>query len=391
MAKLTIADLTTPLTREQVQTKVYEVLAALGVNTTVWKPGAVVRTMIVALSLVFAAFTTLMSQIARAGFVSLSSGDWLTLVARYVYGIERREATYASGTVELTNSGGGLYILDAGDVVAANSVTGKTYRSTSAVTLNPLDANVPCDVVATEPGAASTADPGDVNQLVTNLLNVSVLNPTSLIGTDGESDAALRQRCTEQLGALSPMGPWDAYTSALRNATRPDGSNLGITRIRLIADGYGHVDLYCATATGPLPLIDVSYADEAVQQYAAPQAITARVHAAADVDINITYSVWLYNTSGKTEAEIEDTIADTLQAWVSTLPVGGNIVTPPAGFVYVDEIAAKIASAMPEIFHVALIVPGAHILIPQTAVPVFVAPVVDTITQVPPAEGYRPA
>lgn len=391
MAKLTVAELTTPVSRQQVQAKIYEVLAVLGVNTTIWKPGGVVRTIIVAVSLVFAAFSTLVSQIARAGFLALSSGDWLTLVARHVYGVERMAATYAAGTVLLTNSGGGLYILAAGDVIVGNSVTGRTYRSTGGVTINPLDVNVPLGVAATEAGAASTADPGDIDDMVTSLLNVSVTNPTSLVGTDEETDASLRQRCTEKLGALSPMGPWDAYTSALRNAVRTDGSNLGITRIRLLSDGFGHVDCYCATPSGPISAPDVVFADEAVQQYAAPQAVTARVFAAGAQPVAITCEVWMYNTSGQTELEIKDTISDAVQAWVAVQPVGGNIITPPNGFIYTDEITTMIAGSMPEIFHVVLTVPAAHLAIANTAVPTYVAPVFTAIHQVPPPEGYRPA
>ncbi len=379
MAKATIDDLTKPMTREEVQASVYRVLATLSVNTTAWKAGSVVRTMIAATSLVMSAFTELAADITKSGFLALSAGPWLTLVADYVYGVTRIESSYASGTVRLINTGGGIYALDPGDLIVA-STAGHTFRNVDAFTL-PALTDLTVTIIATVPGSASTTNPGEISQMVTPLIGVTCVNDASVVGTDEELDSALRLRCSERLGALSPMGPWDAYGYALRNATRADGSNLGITRIRLEADGFGRVFVYCATATGALPLADLPFADDAVQRWAAPQAITAIVLRADEVAISVTAQVYMYNTSGLSVAELEATLDAAVTAFVQRQPVGGN-----DGFVYQDALRAAIIDALPQIYHAVITTPGDTALTP-TEVLVFTGSTW-TITQIPPAQGY---
>lgn len=387
-------DLTTPVTRQEVEQSIYDALGILGVNTTTWKPGAVVRTMIAAVTIILAAFSDLQAKIARSGFLELSAGDWLELVAFYVYGVTKIKATFATGEVTLTNSGGGIYSLDPDDLIVTNTATGKTYRNTQAFTLNAVS-EITVAIQATEAGAASTSAPSAIDALQTVLLNVTASNALAVVGRDAEGDPGLRTRCYEKLGSLSPMGPWDAYASAVRNAVREDGSSLGISRLRTIKDGFGHVDTYLATATGIVPGIvgdlttDLGLADEAIQQFAEPLAVTARTYNATIVPISITYEVWLYNTSGQTDLQVEDLIALRLTTYLSTQPIGGNLISG-SGKVYLDAIRAVISGSLPEIFHVAVTVPAGDTTLSATEVPVIAAanPVCTAVHQLPPPEGF---
>lgn len=398
MAKLTVSDLTTPVSREEVQSSIYRVLSTLGVNTSAWKPGSVMRTMIVAVSAVFAAYSQLMAQSASAGFLATSSGDWLTLVAWYVYGIARREATYASGTLTLVNAGGGLYIIDTGDLIVRNAATGASYRNTEAFTSTP-GSTIHIGIMATEPGSSSNADPHAIGLMVTTLLKVTCDNATGLYGQDEEPDPTVRERCSEVLGQLSPLGPWDAYFAALRNATRADnGTNLGITRVRVEADGYGHVDCYAATDAGGVPGdmndpdTDLGAAQVAVLRNAAPLAVTARVHTAIETPVNVSYSVWIYSSTGKSPAQIEAAIHDQLEYFILHQPVGGNVIDDAAtGYIYLDAIQRAIADTFPAaIFRTELTIPADDI--PFT--PAQVATVGDIIPvlikQVAPPEAFHP-
>jgi len=397
MARLTLDELTTPLTRQQVEASIYSVLARLGVPTTSWKPGAVVRTMIVGVSAVFAAYSELMALIARSGFLELSSGDWLTLVAQYVYGVERLDATFASGTVLVSNSTtGSFYGFEPGDLIVKNTVTGATYRNIATFNLPANTTDLPVSVVASEPGAASSAQANTVTSVVTALPGLSVDNDVAFFGTDEETDAQLRARCSEKLGALSPMGPWDAYTSALRNATDGNGRNLGITRVSLLPDGYGHIDVYCATATGTLPDADVPFAEEAIQQWAVPQGITATVHPAVTVVLDVAADVYVYNTSGQTDEQIKAAIITSVDTFVFAQPVGGNVhgpgVTPPNGMVYRDALSAAISRTLPDglIFHVAISTPTADVSMTPLQVLVVGSTSGIVVHQVSPQEGFHP-
>lgn len=386
-------DLTTPATRAEVEASIYAVMSVMGVNTTSWKPGAVVRTMIVAGSIVLSAFSVLQAKIARSGFLELSVGDWLTLVAHYVYGVDRILATFATGEVTLTNSGGGVYSGDAGDLIFSNSTTGKTYRNTASFSLGALG-TITIDVQASEQGSASTSAPGEIDTLTTPLLGVTCSNALAVIGRDVEEDPPLRARCSETLGALSPFGPWDAYASAARNATHSDGTSLGITRFRNVKDGAGNVYTYLASASGAVTGTvgdldtDLGIADEAIQQLAAPLAVTAHTLSATPVTIAPTYEVWMYNTSGQSPAQVEALIATALGAFMASQPIGGNVIAPAAGKVFVDAIRATIAATLPQIFHVALTVPSGDVTLALAEVPALGTPVCLGVHQSAPPEGF---
>jgi phage-related baseplate assembly protein len=385
-------DLVTPLSRQEVQKAIYDVLSALGVNTTSWKPGAVVRTIIVGCSSVIAGLSTLQAQIARAGFLELSSGVWLTALAHYVYGIDRIEATFATGEVTLTNTAGGIYSLGTEDFTVKSPVTGQTYKNTEAFDLGPAGGGhdtVTIPIRATEPGAAGSAAAASITSLVTTLDGVTCSNASPLTSVDGEDDVSLKRRCSEMLGALSPMGPWDAYAAAVRNATRDDGSPLGITRMRITKDGYGNVTVHVAGASGAVSdPDDIDVALEAIEQNAVPLCVTPHVESATAKPVPVTYEVWMYNTSGRSEAQITDTIASRITALINGQPIGGNTAGALASRLFVDSLRTTIGSALPEIFHVAVTSPADDVILQPYEVPVLSgAPVVTAIHQVAPPEG----
>jgi phage-related baseplate assembly protein len=387
---LTLAQLTTPLTRQEVQASIYSVLARLGVNTASWKSGAVVRTIVVGVSVVLAAFSTLMADVARSGFLEFSEGAWLVLVARHVYGVEKTMATFATGQVTLTNPGGGSFAFEPGDLIVANTVTGLTYRNTLAATLGALT-TVTIDVVATEAGSGGNAAPHAITTITNTLIGgVTCDNALGMTAVDEESDAALRLRCQERLGALSPMGPWDAYAYAVRNATRADGQAIAVNRIRITKDGYGNVYVYVASADGLVTGGDLTIAADAVDQWATPQAVTAHVIAATPYALNVTAEVWAYNTGGLTNAQIEAAIVARMTLFCSAQPVGGNVLVPATGvgYVFADAVRAAVAAAVaPQTFHVTLTAPAADITLAVTDVTT-VGTVTITVHQVAPPEGF---
>jgi len=385
-------DLITPVTREEVTAKVYEVLAIVGVDVTTWKPGAVVRTMLAAAALVLSAFSRLQAAIAKSGFLYFAEEEWLEVVAYYVYGVAKNKADFAKGEITLVNAGGGVYAADPGDVIFRNPDTGKSYRNTTSWTLGAL-ATLTVPIQAIEAGSASTSLAGAITTLETPLLGVTCSNALAVVGHDDETDPDLRTRCGEKLGSLSPNGPWDAYAFAARNATRADGGNVGVTRVRSRNDGAGGVTTYVASATGAVlgsvsdPASDLGIVDEAIQQIAAPLAVTAVTESAAVKVINVAYELWAYNSSGLTDAQLSTAVGAKLADFVRTQPIGGNIVDPDTGRIYRSAIAAVIGATVPAIFRVNVTSPATD---PELAFNEVGAlgTVTGTIHQVTPAEGF---
>lgn len=385
---MTLDELTRPLTTEEVKAAIYAALEARGASTTTWKPGAVVRTLIAGVAIVLSALSTLIAQVAQSGFLQTSTGSWLTLVARYVYNVERDLGAFATGTVRLTNGGGGIFALDAGDLVVINSASGQTYRNTAAVTLGALsEAVVP--VQATVLGTIADASPGQIDALETTLLGVTVANDEALIGRDPESDAGLRQRALESIGVLSPNGPRDAYAFVARTAERLDGSSIGVTRVRTIPDGIGGIDVYVATASGGItgdetdPSTDLGAVADAIHRKAEPLAITPRLHSADIYPISVEYELWVRDSSSLTDSQIEALVAARLATWLSEQPIGGHVLPGQPGRVYRSALKAVIGSVLPGLeVRVELAVPAADVDLALTDAPVLADPVTATIHQI---------
>jgi hypothetical protein len=349
--------------------------------------------MLVAVAAVMAVFTQLTAAIARSGFLELAEGDWLTIVAHYVYDVDRQTATFATGQLRLNNTGGGVYPMGPNDLIVSCAANGKSYRNLEAFTLGALETNKLINMIAVEVGAASRADAGTITTFVTPLLQVSCTNPSALEAQDDESDAALRTRCYEKLGALSPNGPWDAYSYVCKSAKRPDGSPIGVTRVRLVKDGYGNLTVYVATATGGVATSDVAILQDAIDKNSTTQCVNAVVVSATPVVLNFEHETWIYNTSSQTPDQLEDAIYTKLRSYVQSQPLGGNILeatTPPTGKVFADAIKSVIGAAMPSlIVHTNLITPSGDTTLQAYEVPVM-GTVLTTLHQIPTPEGHSP-
>lgn len=346
---MTLDELTTPLTTDEVKATIYASMAAQGVDTTTWKPGAVVRTIIAGVAIIVAALSVLIAAIARSGFLDLASGAWLTLVARYVYGVERLTGAFATSTVTVDNTAGGVYAGDPGDLVFV-STTGARYRNTATFSIAANEHGVEIPVEAIEIGTASSAAAGAINALETTLNGVNVVGSTSATGADEEIDAALRLRCREKTATLSPNGPRAAYGYVARSAKRADGTSIGVTRVRLIADGNGLVDVYVATANGDVPgtvgdlTSPLGIINNDIQTQVVPEAVTAVTHSATPVTIGVTYEVWVRDTISRSEVQLNDDIESAVGDYLGRVPIGGDrIVGESTGRVYLSAIKGVIA------------------------------------------------
>jgi uncharacterized phage protein gp47/JayE len=386
---LSLDDLTRPISREDFKKSIYDGLATVGVTTTTWKPGAVVRTLISIMAVMLAALSALVAKIARSGYLELSEGAWLTIVAYFGYGVKRIEPTFATGVVVLNNSGGGIYNFDADDLVFFNPATRKQYRNTAAGSVGALETGVVVPVQAVEAGSASTAAPGTIVQMETPLLGVSVTNPLAVVGSDAEPDTDLRLRCKEKTAVASPNGPQEIYAFLARSARRADGSAIGINRVKPIPNGAGDIDVYVATPTGGVignaedPSTDLGAVNDSIQRWAAPLAVTVRLHSATKHPINVKYEVWAYDTIDIPDATLKARIAAKLLAFLPNQPIGGSVIPFQQGKIYADALRTAIGSAHPEIFHTVLTTPGGDLTLSVTSAPVAGAITAIAINRVP--------
>lgn len=341
----TLADLTKPMTVEEASATIYSALAAQGVDVTLWIAGAPTRALIAGLAILLAAFSRVQALIAKSGFLAFSEKAWLTLVALYVYGVERIPGTQAAGTVTLTNGGVGVYVVDVGALIVSKGT--KTYRNTASFSLG-ASASVSVPIAADELGAASSAGATTITNLVTPLPGVTCSNPGALVGLDEESDEALRKRCAAKLGTLSPNGPRDAYDFVSKSAKRADGTPIGVTRTRTIADGAGGIDLYLATGSGEVSNpADVSTIDGELQAKVVPEGIDLRTHSATPLLVAVTYELWISSAISDDDDAVKAKVSAALASWLGSKDIGGDVISPATGKIYKSEIEDVVGNVYP--------------------------------------------
>lgn len=379
--------LTTPLTAAEVSTSIYQSLSIVGVNTTNWKRWSVLRTIITIFSLLIAALSVMVSLIAKSGFLSTAEGEWCELKAEQDYGVPRNLATFATTELLLSNSGGGEYHLDPGDLIVKNRLNDALYVNTEHVDILGLETDVPVNVEAQVAGSASSSFEGELTVLVTALPGLTCTNPAAAIGQDAESIPALRDRARESTGALSPNGPADAYSYIAKSLKRANGEPAGITRVLPVPTGDNFLDVYLASASGEVPAEDVTLADDAFNVYCVPLGITLRTHSATASPMAVTYTAWMPQIAGFTDDQARTAIAEKIAEFVTTEPIGGRLVGLDRG-IWASKLEGIIAQAVSpqgqplRIFRVAVSLPVT--IFPMSAADVAtVGAISGTIIQVP--------
>jgi hypothetical protein len=368
---VSLAEILTPEDRDSVLETLLAVAASLSAPTTSWQEGAPILTLLTTASQKLADLTVVAVEIAKGGFGDLlPSDEWADIWALSRFNVTRIAATQASGLVDLTNTSLSNYTLAIGELIVAHAVTGKTYRNTTAITILATVglANVP--IAADEPGTESNAAPGTITTVVSTLVGVGCTNPLSFVGTDKETTPALVTRARAKLGALSPNGPKDAYNYVATTPELSPGLSTPITRTRTIANELtGEVSVYLATSSGAPIAGDVAIVQAAIDTYAEPWGVTATAIAATPNVIAVTYQAWITG-SQLTAAQIQTAIGTALAEWFSTLDLGGYVIPPDTGAVYVDALEQVIGQATPGILRVIVSVPAADVALTPNEVAV---------------------
>lgn len=333
---------------------------ALGISTTSWAAGDPTRSLYHFVAEGLEALEVNVAGYMASGFLDHAEGDWLTILAEQVYRVTRVEATFATVTIKLTNAGGGLYVVEAGDVVVKDSTGGMTYTNTEGGTLasgagEELELSFTADLA----GSDGTAAAGDIDTLVTTMLDVTCTNDLAAVGLDAESDADLRTRCRAKLGMLSAAGPRDAYNFVVRSSDLTGVSD--ITRSRTVGDTTtGVVTVYVASASGAAAGASVTAAQAAVEEWAAPVCITPTVTNASVVSVPVTYEIWMYDSVGELTATIEAAIETALGVMFAGRPIGGDVISPATtGKLYQSLITSTIKAVYPsDTFRVVVTAPA---------------------------------
>jgi hypothetical protein len=302
---------------------------SLGLPVTSWRSGDPTKSLYHYMAEKLATLDTVQATHIKNSWLSSAvtdanesgTSEWLKILAYEVYGVTATEATYATPTCTLTNTGGGFYVVDVGDLTYRASGIDKTYHNTTGGTLS-AGVTLAFDLVADEAGSDSTVGVDEVDELVTTLLGVEVVSSTAAVANDEQAPDAIAEQCRATLGALSPDGPPDAYEYVVRNADLTGVTD--ITKAKATGDSTtGIVTVYVAGPSGPVAGASVTAAQAAIDIWATPLCITATVANATGVTLNVTATV-----SGEDIPDDADDLCTTaLEALFATFDIAETVPT----------------------------------------------------------------
>lgn len=363
---LSLKDLITKQTREDFEDSILGVAAGLGLSTTNWRASGKTRVMIASFSQLLSQLSDIVVDLASSGFLDLATGGWLTLLAKYVYNVDRVLATAATGPVTLHNSTGAGMTFHPGELRLEHATSGKTYTLQADVTVG-AGGNASPVFAADEVGSASSATPGTITGFVTPIIGLTATgNAASLVGTDDELDPPLVDRCRLKLGALSPNGPAAAYEYVARSTPGVVVNRVLISKSSLT----GTVTITVAAPGGALAGGDVTTLQAAIDSQVTPDTVTATVQSAVAHPFAVTTDVWIKTSANLTDGDVQSLVEAALLDFFVNAPIGGWVIPPAAlGSVYQDAIKARVASASPFIFHATVATPAADTALGATDVP----------------------
>lgn len=355
---LSLANLLVQETKEAIYETGLRIANAIGLPVSTWQAGDPTRSQFHLEAEILAAVEAVAAGYVASGFLDSATGPWREILADQQFGVVVPAASSASTTVTLTNAGGGVYDLEAGDLTFRNATSGKTYRNTTGGHLGAGE-TLDVTVVADEAGSDSSAGAGEIDELVTALLGVTCSNAEAAIGTDAQDWDVTKQQCRDKIDTLSIVGgAKGAYSYVARN---PDLTGTrGVTRVRVFSDSdVGDVVVYLAGPSGAVSSADRALVEDAILTYATPLCVTPSVLATTNVSVPITYQVWLYTSANRSAAEAEADILAALQALFASRPIGGDIIPPATtGALYKSMIESTIRGVFPQAFRVTVSTPS---------------------------------
>ncbi len=342
MALYTFDQLNTKASADDMKALIYTYLDSLGLSTTAWQAFSPTRTIVGALALVMAIVQNLQVDANRGKFRELATGFWLRLLAKQGYNVDPEAAAFALGQVVANNSGGGVYVLDPGDLIVKNTVTGKTYHNVSAFTIGAGASGLLVDISADEIGSASTATPGQITQLVTSLTGVTVNNIAPVVGQDDEAETSLQERMLEKLGTLSPNGVADGMAYVARTSALNGG--IAVNRVKILPPpGDGTITLVVANSLGPIA--DVTSIQTAIDNLATPEVATATVVSAVAAPQTYAVAAYVDRKSGVLPADVTTAVKQAVVDHINSLPIGGIELVPSAGKIPWRKVVGAAESA----------------------------------------------
>ncbi len=261
---LSLRQLLTGVTVDQVRTGLLGLLDGFGFQATSWQATSAARILVEAVSSLVSDATFAIVDIAGSMHAGLASGPYADQLGTLTFNLPRVQATPTQGVMLFTSSAAApAHTFAANSLLIADSPAddANTFTVTTGGTINP-GTTLAVNVTAAAPGTAGNA-PANLTtlELRTPLVGVSVTNPPqppttpvntwiTVSGTDAETDGVGGRYNARMIGRwdrLTPNNTEGAYRAWALEAL-PALTRLIVRR----SDGEGRIRITGATITGGL-------------------------------------------------------------------------------------------------------------------------------------------
>lgn len=306
-----------------------ELAHTLGFRVTNWISGGIGRTLVQLQALAAFSERLTVTSLARSAFVSLAELDWLTILAREVYDIERKLATFATWDLDVSVSSGAAPVSFGAGEFVVQTTSGVRFENTGSFTCA-AGSTETVPIRALESGTSGNVADESITSVVTSAPGTTVTNPAAsqtLTAEDQESDESLAARCQAKWATLSSLAVDGWYET---HALGVDG----VGRVRVTeaggSDDPGTVNVLLAGTTGIIDeptraAVDALLTSDDYRGLNDTVVVTAATALSCDWSGGTVYVPASYTDAQVTAAQaVVDSVIDSV---ASALPIGGDSST----------------------------------------------------------------
>jgi hypothetical protein len=264
---------------------------------------------------------------------AVSSGGLIKITTSTNHGLATDDVVFITGVLGTTEANGAwlVTVVDADEFTLQGSVFVSAYTSGGTV-YEPTVTTVTADVAGSASGSFDGAGAlalHTVTDAITALIDVSVSNPVTYVGTDTESNIAYAARGKLRLQSVTTNGARGAYEFyALSSITYaplivpPFSVSTPITKVRVVESlADGKVYVFVANASGPPSTADTNATSAVLQIWPRPASKTVVTQKATAVNVAVVINVYLRSSFATTANQA--ILVSAVQAYFQTLPLGG--------------------------------------------------------------------
>lgn len=333
---LSVKDLQTPLTLEQVKEVIVDALTSVLFPVEAWQPNGAARSFIEAQAAVAVEQSQSVASIAAMTFLQTSVGDFLDHLSVSHYDELRQQANRAIFDLNFVNQGGTSYGPLAAGAITVKATNGQTFKNSGIETIVSLTTTV-VEVIADFAGSLGNIPPGTL-ELVTPLAGVVVTfgGTYTTAGSDTESDVRYRERDQTKWATLRVERVAEGFRNLARNAAP---AVIGVILDDDNPRGPGTANLYLAALNATAGGADVIAVQAALDLAVFGNNVTSKLVlaiAAPTQTINLSGTVFY---QGVNDTDLRNGLELAWTTFLNNVPIGGYDFSPgPANVIMASQI-----------------------------------------------------